>query len=172
MSSEPAFTIHEATAADIPALARLHVKTFNQTHTFLGFGGPKYETREWQYREKFAKADGAWFCFVATDANGDLVGFAAGEPSDDEHYRGELSKLYVLREHKRRGLGARLVCHVVRRFLAQGITSMQLFSQADNPSIGFFEAIGGERWLTDKGEFHGGYRWRDIRPLVARCPAE
>jgi ribosomal protein S18 acetylase RimI-like enzyme len=172
LSDDLTFTIREATASDIPALARLHVKTFNQTHTIFGFGGPRYEVREWQYHEKFAKTDGSWFCFLAAGAGGELVGFAVGEPSDDESYCGELSKVYLLREHKRRGLGTRLVCHVARRFVTQGITSMQLFSQADNPSIGFFEAIGGERWLTDKGEFHGGYRWRDIRPLAARCPAE
>ncbi|HKS06620.1 MAG TPA: GNAT family N-acetyltransferase [Gemmatimonadaceae bacterium] len=166
------FTIREATSDDIPALARLHVKTFNQTHTFLGIGGPSYELRASQYRALFAKTDGSWFCFVAADADGELVGFAVGEPSDDEHYRGELSKLYLLREYQRRGVGTKLACHVAQRFVSQGITSMQLFSQAENKSLGFFDAMGGEKWLGDAGEFHGGYRWRDIHALAGRCADE
>ena len=157
--------IREATADDIPALARLHVKTFNETHTLFGLGGPTYATRESQYRRKFSETDGSWFCFVAEHPDGELIGFAVGEPNDDPSYRGCLNKLYLLRQYQRLGIGSRLVRHVVDRFQSQGITSMLLFSQADNPSIAFFDALGGERWLTDKGEFHGGYRWRDISAL-------
>jgi hypothetical protein len=42
---------------------------------------------------------------------------------------------------------------------------MQLFSEAANPSVYFYDALGGERWITERGEFHGGYRWRDITAL-------
>jgi ribosomal protein S18 acetylase RimI-like enzyme len=165
------FTIREATSADIPALAQLHVDTFNETHRLFG-SGPTYEIREAQYREKFAKVDARWFCFVAQRPNGDLIGFAIGEPSDDARFAGELSKLYVRREYHRAGLGRRLVCHVVRRFLGQGISSMMLFSEAENPSIVFYEALGGDRLLSESGDFHGAYGWRDIQPLASTCPAD
>lgn len=166
------FTIREATAADIPALAQLHVDTFNETHTLFGRGGPTYATREWQYTKKFAETDGRWFCFVAEGPNGALVGFAIGEPGDFETYGGRLNKLYLLREYQRLGIGTKLVGHVVRRFLSQGIDSMMLFSEASNPTVWFYDAIEGTRILTDKGEFHGAYGWHDLRRLAARCPVE
>lgn len=92
--SRVAFAIREATAADIPALAELHVQTFRETHG----GGPTPEIREWQYRQKFAETDGSWFAFVATLPDGKLVGFAVGQPTGDSEYRGALNKIYVLRE--------------------------------------------------------------------------
>jgi ribosomal protein S18 acetylase RimI-like enzyme len=160
------FTIREATASDIPALADLHVRTFRETHG----GGPTRELRESQYRAKFAATDGRWFCFVAEDPQGDLIGFAVGEPHDDRDrvYEGELNKIYVLREYHRHGAGRALVCSVARRFLTQGIASMLLFGDARNASNGFYERLGAERLVTDKGEFHGGYGWRDLSQLVNR----
>jgi ribosomal protein S18 acetylase RimI-like enzyme len=163
-----AFTIREGTAADIPALADLHVRTFRETHG----GGPARELRESQYREKFARTDGSCFCFVAEDASGAPIGFAVGAPHDDENrvYAGELNKIYVLREHHRRGVGRRLVCSVARRFLSQGISSMLLFGDEKNPSNGFYETLGAERLITPRGEFHGGYGWKDLTILVGHCP--
>jgi ribosomal protein S18 acetylase RimI-like enzyme len=165
------FLIRDATHGDVPALARLHVVTFNQTH---GGSGPTYEIREWQWRQAFAKADGSWFCLVIERQNGDFVGFAKGVPytGDLPGFAGELNKIYLLREYQRLGLGRRLLGHVARRFLRQGIQSMLLFGEARNPSNGFYEALGAERLLTGAGEFHGGYGWRDLRSLAARCPIE
>jgi ribosomal protein S18 acetylase RimI-like enzyme len=163
---EGPFLVREATEGDIPALAQLHVQTFRETHR----GGPSYEIREKQYRHKFATMDGRWFCFVVARPDGELVGFAIGEPYAQDGYGGRLNKLYLLRQYHRLGLGRLLVGHVVRRFLDRGVTSMLLFSEADNPSIGFFEALGGARLLSERGEFHGGYGWRDLTALAARCP--
>lgn len=160
------FVTREATAQDIPALARLHVRTFTETHG----GGPSCQIREEQYRQKFAASDGSWFCFVVAHQDGELIGFAVGEPYEEDGYGGRLNKLYLLRQYHRRGLGRRLVGQVVRRFLDRGVTSMLLFSEADNPSIGFFDTLGGERLLSKTGEFHGGYGWRDLTVLAARCP--
>src|SRR2546430_751815 len=53
------FVFRDATAQDVPALAQLHVTTFNETHCGGLSRGPTYEIREWQWREMFAKADGS-----------------------------------------------------------------------------------------------------------------
>jgi ribosomal protein S18 acetylase RimI-like enzyme len=162
------FLIREANAADVPALARLHVATFIETH---GGPGPTYQTREWQWRKAFTEDSGNWFCFVIERRNGELIGFAKGVPYTGglPGFSGELNKLYLLREFHRRGLGRRLLGHVTRRFLSQGITSMLLFGDARNPSNGFYEALGAERLITSTGEFHGGYGWRDLRSVATRC---
>jgi ribosomal protein S18 acetylase RimI-like enzyme len=157
--------IRDAAAADIPALARLHVQTFRETHG----GGPSADLREQQYRQKFA-ASGRWFCLVAARENGDLVGFIVGQPADPPDGGGQVNKIYVLRAYQRLGLGRRLLAGVARRFVSHGCTSMTLLTQPDNPSIWFFDAMGGERLLGTRGEFGGGYRWSDLRGLANRPP--
>jgi len=169
--------IRDATAADVPALARLHVTTWNDTHLApFEKGGPTYETREWQWREAFKVTDGSWFCLVIEGRNGELIGFAKGVPyahPDQPAYAGELSKIYLLREYHRRGLGRRLFGHVARRFLGQGVSSMLLFGVEGSPACRFYEALGGERLRSPEGESReGNYGWRDLRTLAAVCPIE
>lgn len=166
--------IREATAADIPALAELHVKTWNATYPRVE-KKPTYAVRERQWREAFAVTDGSVFCFVVEGPGGELVGFAKGvsyEHGDLPGFAGELSKIYLLGEYQRRGLGRRLVGHVARRFLSRGVTSMVLFAEPENPSCRFYEVLGAERLLDDAGQFHGGYGWRDLRRLASICPID
>jgi GNAT superfamily N-acetyltransferase len=160
-------SIREATPADIPALARLHVTTWNATYAPLLMKGPTYEVREWQWREAFAKNDGSWFCFVVERPDGELVGFAKGKRSDHPEFAGELNKIYLLREYQRLGLGRRLLAHVAYRFLSQGVSSMWLFGDARNPSSRIWTALGAEKTDDDPG--NGNYGWRDLRKLVALC---
>jgi ribosomal protein S18 acetylase RimI-like enzyme len=163
-----AFHLRDASEADIPALAELHVQTFNETHRGGRPGGPSYELRERQWREAFERQDDSWFCYVIEDAAAELVGFAKGTPHDGgvPGYAGELNKIYLLRRVQRQGLGRLLLCAVARRFIERGVTSMLLFGDAENPSNGFYEALGAERLYSDTGEFNGGYGWRDLGALV------
>jgi ribosomal protein S18 acetylase RimI-like enzyme len=161
--------IREARAADIPALAQLHVQTWNDTYAPMLMHGPPVSVREQQWREAFAKPDD-WFCFVVENAAGELVGFAKGVKSDNPEYGGELSKIYLLREYQGRGLGRRLVGHVARRFLSQGITSMWLHGDARNPSAQAWLALGAVKTDDDPG--CGNYGWRDLQGLADRCPIE
>ena len=72
------FDIRDAVAADVPALARLHVDTFIETH---GGPGPAFQLREQQWREAFAQNDPSWFCYVITRADGALVGLPRATPT-------------------------------------------------------------------------------------------
>jgi GNAT superfamily N-acetyltransferase len=166
-----AFHLRVAQQADIPALATLHVTTFNETHRGGRPGGPSYELRERQWREAFDRQDGSWFCYVIEDDRGELVGFAKGTPHDGgiPGYAGELNKIYLLQRVQRQGLGRLLLCAVARRFLERGVTSMLLFGDAANPSNGFYEAFGAERLYGDRGDFNGGYGWPDLGTLTAHC---
>ena len=169
------FVIREATSADVPALAQLHVTTFNETHAPVLMNGPTYEVREHQWRQAFQSADGSWFCFVIEGPSGELIGFAKGQRyahPDQPDFAGELNKIYLLREYHRRGLGRRLVGYIARRFLSQGISSMLLFGDARNPSNRFYEALEADKLFAANGEFHGGYGWRDLRRLAALCPED
>jgi ribosomal protein S18 acetylase RimI-like enzyme len=165
------FHIRDANNEDVPALARLHVQTFNETHRGGLPGGPSFKVRHDQWREAFAVNDGSWFCFVVEDDRGELVGFAKGTPHDGgvPGFAGELNKIYVLRRFHRQGVGRLLLCNVARRFIERGVTSMLLFGEAANPSNGFYETFGAERLYDPSGEFHGGYGWRDLHRLVTKC---
>ena len=163
------FIIREAIVDDIPALAKLHVKTWAQTY-WLTLRPPTYRIREWQWREQFKKADGSWFCLVIENSKGELIGFAKGKTyshSDLPEFSGELNKIYILREYQRLGLGRRLISNVARQFLSMGIHNMVLFGVAENPSGKFHEAMGGEKLYSKQGEFQGGYCWRDLQKLLS-----
>jgi len=164
--------VREAVRDDLPALAELHVTTWRETYGGV-INPPAYQLRERQWREQFDKTDGSWFCFVVENREGRLVGFAKGKTdAASEPPGGQLDKIYLLRAYQRLGLGRRLVGHVARRFLEQGITTMVLFGTPQNPSCAFHEALGGERLFAGNGEFHGGFRWRDLRELASACPVE
>lgn len=165
------FKTRDAAPDDLPALARLHVDTWNETYPHVR-NPPSHALRESQWREAFASSDSDWFCLVVQNLDGDLVGFAKGIRHADPEPRGfsgELSKLYVRRAFHGRGLGRRLLGAVAERFLAQGIDSMLLFSEPANPTGRFFEAMGAERLHDPAGVFHGAYGWRDLRQLAERC---
>ncbi|MGB8193472.1 MAG: GNAT family N-acetyltransferase [Chitinophagaceae bacterium] len=163
--------IREATPADVPAIAQLHVETFNETHAPVFKDGPKYEIREHQWKEIF-NSPGNWFCLVIQNERGELVGFAKAHPythNDLPDFSGELNKIYLLRKYHRLGLGKKLLCQVAERFLNQGVSSMLLFGEAHNPTNRFYETLGAEKLFAANGEFHGGYGWRDLKQLIANC---
>ena len=69
----------DAVAADIPALAELHVTTWNATYNTTR--GPTIATRTWQWNEVFAKEHRRDFVLVLEDRNGRLIGFTWGKPT-------------------------------------------------------------------------------------------
>jgi GNAT superfamily N-acetyltransferase len=161
-----AVTLRDLQRSDIYALAQLHVDTFRETHG----GGPGAELRAHQWRTKL---DGGKlvFCVLLEGEKGDLIGFASGERNEaaPAEFEGLLDKIYVLREYHRSGLGRRLLCASAACFLAAGIRSMLLFGDARSPFNQFYEVMAGERLLSDRGEFHGSYGWRNLEQLVEKC---
>lgn len=153
----------DAVAADIPALAELHVTTWNATYRTSR--GPSVATRVRQWTEVFNKEPRLDFVVVLEGQHGRLIGFAAGKPCGGE-FAGQLSKIYLRWEYHGLGLGRRLMEETARRFLERGIESFILFAERSNPTIGFYDRIGGERLLDERGLFTGGYGWRDVRTLI------
>lgn len=169
-----AITFREATEVDIPELAALHVKTWNQTYPMV-LRSPTIVIREYQWRQLFKEYDGSWFCLLVINEKNKLIGFAKGKAykhSDLPEFSGELNKIYLLRDYHRLGLGRKLLGHVARRFLGMGINNMVLFGTPQNPTGAFHEAMGGEKLIGKNGEFHGGYCWRDLTKLAAECAKE
>jgi ribosomal protein S18 acetylase RimI-like enzyme len=162
-----ALRLREATISDLRPLAELHVRTFNETHVGPFGSGPTYSTREWQWRAKLAESDATHFVLVLETPAKQLVGFIWCHPtSDNAKWAARLNKIYLLREYQRRGLGKRMVAAAVDRLMEHGLTSMALFTETDNePACNFYEQLGGERQLEERGEFGGMYGWPDLRKL-------
>src|SRR5690606_39795901 len=105
------------------------------------------------------------FVVVLVDSTGRLVGFTWGLPHEGE-FEGQLSKIYLRWEYHGLGLGRRMMAESARRFLARGIHSFILFAELSNPTLGFYDRMGGERLLDERGVFNGTYGWRDVRTLI------
>jgi ribosomal protein S18 acetylase RimI-like enzyme len=153
----------DAVESDIPALAELHVTTWNATYNTSR--GPTIATRAWQWNQVFAKEHRRDFVLVLADRNARLIGFTWGKPHEGE-FEGELSKIYLRWEYHGLGLGRRMMEETARRFLDRGLHSFILFAELSNPTLGFYDRMGGERLLDDRGQFGGAYGWRDVRTLL------
>lgn len=159
--------IREAGDADIPQLAAVHVKAWADTY-FLVLKPPTIAIRERQWKEIFRQKDNTWFCYVVTNKEGTIIGFATGKTYQSDalpQFNGELNKIYLLFEYHRLGIGTRLLQTVAKRFLEMGINNMVLFSENTNPSGWFYEAMSARRLYDAKGKFHGGYAWEDLERL-------
>jgi len=154
--------VRDAVADDIPALAELHVTTWNATYRTRG---PSVSLRARQWTEVFAREPRRDFVVVLEDATGRLIGFAAGKPHVGG-FDGQLTKIYLRWEYHGLGLGRRLMEEAARRFLDRGIASFILFAERSNPTIGFYDHMGGERLVDERGTFTGAYGWRDARMLI------
>ncbi len=153
----------DAVAADIPALAELHVTTWNATYNTTR--GPTVATRTWQWNQIFANERRRDFVLVLEDRTGRLIGFTWGKPQEGE-FEGQLSKIYLRWEYHGLGLGRRMMAETARRFLDRGIHSFILFAELSNPTLGFYDRMGGDRLLDERGQFNGAYGWRDLRRLI------
>ena len=158
--------VRDAVAADIPALAELHVTTWNATYNTSR--GPSIATRTWQWNQVFASESRRDFVLVLEDRNGRLIGFTWGKPDEGE-FQGQLSKIYLRWEYHGLGLGRRMMAETARRFLERGIHSFILFAELSNPTLGFYDRMGGERLRDDRGQFNGAYGWRDVTDLLDRA---
>jgi len=156
-------TFRDAVAADIPALAELHVTTWNATYNTTR--GPTIATRAWQWNTVFATENRLDFVLVLEDRNGRLIGFTWGRPHEGE-FEAELSKIYLRWEYHGLGLGRRMMAETARRFVERDIHSFILFAELSNPTLAFYDRMGGERLLDDRGQFGGSYGWRDMRTLI------
>lgn len=152
----------DAVDADIPALAELHVTTWNATYNTSR--GPTVATRTHQWTQVFARPNRRDFVLVLEDRNGRLIGFTWGKP--DGEFQGQLSKIYLRWEYHGLGLGRRMLAETARRFHDRGIQSFVLFAELTNPTLGFYDHMGGERLMDDRGKFDGAYAWRDVRTLL------
>ena len=159
----------DAKLGDLRALAELHVLTWNMTYNVVR-GGPTVETRLWQWTQILANPLNRDIVVVLENREGRLIGFYRGVRGQDNPFAAQLNKIYLRWEYHGLGLGRKMMGHVARRFMERGYRNFVLFSERSNPTVGFYDRLGGERLLDDHGQFHGAYAWRDLEKLARDCP--
>ena len=170
--------VRPTTVDDAPGIARVHVESWRTTYrglmpdAVLDSLSVEQRTDFWCQVIERAKKQSV---FVATDGQGDIVGFVNGglERERDPVYTAELYALYLFKEQQGYGYGAALFRAMTKKFVGQNHTAMLLWVLSTNPSRGFYEKMGG-RYLKTKAIDIGeetleevAYGWDEL-PSLAR----
>ena len=170
--------IREANVPDAAAIARVHVNSWRATYSgvvpddFLA--QLSYAQRERTWRDTLSTPDATEFVYVAEVETSSIIGFASGGPerSGNPDYKGELYAIYLLEAYQRKGMGRQLAQAIAQRLVQEGLHSMLVWVLADNPSLDFYSALGGQRVYEQEITIGGArlvevaYGWLDIRELV------
>jgi len=171
--------VRPAVAADAAAIARVRVDAWRSTYRGMMPDA---------YLDGMNVADNAAFweriigaqsplasVFVAFD-EGTLVGFASANARHPpiHGFDAELSAIYLAAEHKRRGIGRRLVAAVAAAQRQRGASGLIAWVIAKNqPARLFYDALGGEVVAKQAFQWDGidlievGYGFRDLDALAA-----
>lgn len=148
--------IRPACMEDAPNIARVHVRSWQTAYrgilpaSFLDALEPSSREERWRERLRTPLEEGFTFVAETVQAHGEIVGFASGGPERDGDafdgvvYRGEIYALYLLQEHRRRGIGQRLVAASAEWLLAHDLKSIVIWALAENgPARAFYQGLGG-----------------------------
>ena len=178
--------IRRAARDDAPAIARVHVETWQSAYAGLlpdsmlaGMSDVRYAAMWSQTLSDKAEQRGV---FVADDEDAGIVGFGCCGPVRDtpegldvtEQRVGEVYLLYVESDFQNQGVGRRLLDALFRQLRADGFDTAVLWMLADNPTRFFYEGLGGQQVGERTDTFAGAdvdevaYAWRDLEAPVVR----
>jgi uncharacterized protein (DUF952 family)/GNAT superfamily N-acetyltransferase len=135
---------------DEAEIANVHTHAWLQTYrglvpdAFLDERPLTFRQRLNWWRKVVSGKDAATV-FVAESAKHGIVAFCAVQSARDKEFAGygEIGAIYALREYKGKGLGAALFLEG-RAFLAgRGMARTYLWVLEGNPTVGFYEKMGG-----------------------------
>lgn len=149
----PGFFWREATPADAETLSRLSIAGWRQTYagqmpdSILGRmeQNPHHGPASWHRRLERRPPD-RWTRIVETDA-GEPVGFLwfGREEGRVSGYRGEIEKIYLLRQAQGRGLGRALMADTFRTLEAADLSPVVIWVfDFNRAALDFYEKLGGK----------------------------
>jgi GNAT superfamily N-acetyltransferase len=174
--------VREARASDAAGIAKVHVDTWRSTYQGIipddVLDGLSYDDREAMWNTALTTRRSENHIYVVESEDGQVVGFAAAglEREQRSGEVGEVYAIYLLEEHHRKGLGKKLLLETVKRLQREGYRSVMLWVLADNPTRGFYEAMGGVASRQKDIEIGGNtlvevaYEWEDITDLTPCFP--
>ncbi|MHB8604770.1 MAG: GNAT family N-acetyltransferase [Thermoplasmatota archaeon] len=156
--------VRAAVASDAPAIARVHVATWQTAYRGLVpvayLDGLSADERVAMWRDILSSAETG--VFVALD-EGEIVGFVScgRERTDDARFRGEVTALYVSRAYERRGHGRALFAAATAWLRGRGWIPIRVWVLRDGPAVAFYERMGGLR-VGERSDEIGGARLREV----------
>jgi ribosomal protein S18 acetylase RimI-like enzyme len=183
-------TLRRAHAADIPAIARLHIQAWRETYdgwmpaeVLANLDPTDWEAR-WLTQMSVAATDPAQAVFLALDASGEPAGFGACRRQTSQKllplgYDGEIVSLYLLRRIQGQGVGRRLVSELASHLIAHGCRACGFWVFRDSARAReFYERLGAApTGVEGVWEIFGmvlpdmAYGLKDLRSLAAPCGA-
>ena len=171
-------TVRRATSSDSAAIAKVHVDTWRSTyHGIVSeevLEDLSYDDRHRMWENTLTEHAADNHLYVVEDENGEVVGFVATGMAREAGTStlGEIYAIYLLKEHQGKGMGKLLFLKAAERLSKEGYESMMLWVLADNPTRGFYEAMGGI--LGDAKDIDIGgdmlhevaYRWEKLESLA------
>jgi ribosomal protein S18 acetylase RimI-like enzyme len=141
--------IREATAADVPQMARVHVEGWRSAYRGIlpdaVLDGLSVELRQQMWGERLDDPDDGSYFYVAEDDDGQVVGIIYGvsENAEDPAYPGYIYALYIIPSHHRRGIGRLLLAAAADHLFREGITALCLGVFKGNVAYDFYLRLGG-----------------------------
>ncbi|WP_244445056.1 GNAT family N-acetyltransferase [Oceanobacillus jeddahense] len=167
--------IRKAGEEDIKSIAKVYVDGWKTTYDGLV---PDNYLESLTYEEakqkwiSFLSSEKDPFIYIADNNEEGNIGFAAGKRLDNDKFDGELYALYLLPECRGLGTGRQLVSAIAKHFIEKNMDSMMVWVMEQNKSgLGFYERMGGKKYLRRKSEFGGivvedaAYGWEDVSVL-------
>ena len=165
-------------SSDSAAIAKVHVDTWRSTyHGIVSeevLEDLSYDDRQRMWENILTEHAADNHLYVVEDENGEVVGFVATgmEREEGTSTLGEIYAIYLLKEHQGKGMGKLLFLKAAERLSKEGYVSMMLWVLADNPTRGFYEAMGGTLGDAKDIEIGGdplqevAYRWEKLESLA------
>jgi GNAT superfamily N-acetyltransferase len=140
-------SFREATVADCMAVAKVHVRSWQESfaglvpETFLE--KRSVEKRAQAFAEGFSAVSYRMYVADLPECGG--IGFAdCGKPRENiGAYEGELYAIYLLSEFQRQGIGEKLFNLVIASLIRDKRCSMYLYALEVSPYRAFYEKMGG-----------------------------
>ncbi|WP_285765960.1 GNAT family N-acetyltransferase [Peribacillus sp. SI8-4] len=168
--------IRKALEKDVTGIAHVHINSWQSTyagilpHHYLASLNIENRKKNWQRNLNMLHNS----TFVAENSHGEIIGFASGGPEQtkDPHIQGEVYAIYFLKAYQRQGLGRQMIKAVIDELMKMGHKNLIIRALKDNPSCGFYEALGGQVVAEKSVKMAGselievGYGWNDIKDIL------
>lgn len=164
--------IRKARPSDAYDLAVVHVASWRTTYqdiideAYLAALNVEDKLKQWE----MILRDGD--VFVVENEEGKIVGFGGVGPERTGAFTGydaEVYAIYLLYPYQGRGIGRKLLKRLATFLLEAGYESLLIWVLAENPSVHFYQAMGGKKIGEERiqiGEqffIEHAYGWKDLR---------
>jgi L-amino acid N-acyltransferase YncA len=145
--TQSGISIRPGTGSDAEGIARVHVDTWHETYRDIlpprVLSAQTYARRLALWRQTLAR-DMDRLVLVA-EADKQVIGFATSGRNRTAAvpFTAEMYTLYILPEWQGEGIGQELFRRSAAQLAGQGHRNLVTWVLADNPSVGFYEWLGG-----------------------------